>query len=955
MYCLRLLITPLIVWLLNSSLLAQVQETSESQLAEDQIEEIVVLGSLIKRHAVYEGRAPTETLDSETFEATGVAQPVDILSSLTSNTGSFLSTEQNYLQGVSQFSLRGVGLSSTLTLINGRRAGFAPVSNDVGQSFFDINTLPVTLIERVDILRDGASSTYGSQAVAGVANIVTRDSFTGFELSGGFRTSSNQTSDLGFALGFDHPFGNMNLFGTWLKQDENFRTDFDWLVSRAVDPNKDGNIVDGGFDSGRGSPGSFRRAVVHPDGTFSPFETVDGIAPIFADPDCLSGGGYPAGNLCRLDFSDQRTLIAAENRLQLFGSGDIAINDETKMIFELSYSDNKITDRVGNMLLFNGNVENTNGFFIPAQHPFNFWTDPLDDGELVYIPPSQWRPQEHESVSLSYFGRPLGAEANRGEAGEETRRFSAKRLMVGFEKHLTAGWDLEAHLTNAQTSLDVSAERHWIANEFKRVLIEGSWNPFATRLVAPNLITPKTVESDNLPPGLVGRTAANDEETLAEFEGTRIEEALSQQFVGEVIVTSDTYRYGNLGVTWALGTQYRDIQYTYTPDPLNAIGEGPQRFLDFAADSDQSTWAIFVESLLDLGNRAELQLAARREIYDLAGATTDPKIATQIEINPKLSLRASWGSSFQAPSVFQVSGNRSSRTLSDPFRFDHQGVGTCTLNEAGEIETRGDNFATVTQLRGSGLQPQTAQSQNIGFLYRVSRRSALSIDLWALDYRSVIAQGRSFQSILDDDCRDDGIPNAINIQRDSSGQLSAVTTEYENIGVVLTNGIDLNTFYEFLLPVSTLRLSFDATLMNRFDVDINGEGFTNQLGNRNNTNGFAPTPELRFNVGVAWISDPNRVNFRVRYIDAYKNDEVVTEPEVSSWTTTDVNYQYMIEKFLGTETKFSLGVSNIADENPPGLPSGRDGDYEFNLRPGYDGFVHDVRGRTVYLRFDISF
>ena len=85
-----------------------------------------------------------------------------------------------------------MGLSSTLTLINGRRAGFAPVSNDVGQSFFDINTLPVLMIESVEILRDGASATYGSQAVAGVANIVTRKGFTGLEISGGYRAASNR-------------------------------------------------------------------------------------------------------------------------------------------------------------------------------------------------------------------------------------------------------------------------------------------------------------------------------------------------------------------------------------------------------------------------------------------------------------------------------------------------------------------------------------------------------------------------------------------------------------------------------------------------------------------------------------------------------------------------------------------------------------------------------------------
>ena len=169
---------------------AVTNESETSGADEPKIEELVVVGTLIKRSDVYEGRAPIQVLDNELLQSVGASQPVDMLASLTSNTGSYLATQQNYLQGVSQFSLRGVGLSSTLTLLNGRRAGIAPVSNDVGQSFFDINTLPVLMIDRVEILRDGASATYGSQAVAGVANIVTRQDLQGFEVASSYRRAA---------------------------------------------------------------------------------------------------------------------------------------------------------------------------------------------------------------------------------------------------------------------------------------------------------------------------------------------------------------------------------------------------------------------------------------------------------------------------------------------------------------------------------------------------------------------------------------------------------------------------------------------------------------------------------------------------------------------------------------------------------------------------------------------
>ena len=943
-----------VVWL-SAALLGAVPaiagEATDPDAFDPAIEEIVVVGSLIKRPDVHEGRAPIQTLEAEAFDSVGAGQAVDILSSLTANTGSYLATQQNYLQGVSQFSLRGVGLSSTLTLVNGRRAGLAPVSNDAGQSFFDINTLPVLMIERVEILRDGASATYGSQAVAGVANVVTRKGFSGFELAGGYRSATNTAYDLGFAAGLETPRGYISLYGAGLKQDENFRTEFDWMIPRAIDPNGDGDIVEGSFDSGRGSPGSFRRAVAGADGTYFPFQ-VDGVdAPRLPDPHCRAGGGYPSGSLCRMDFSDQRTMIAAEDRVQLFADAEYDLTDAVTLVAEIGHSANDVTDRVGNMLLFNGNVERTNEFFVPANHPFNFWTDPDGDGVLTWVPPDAWAPDMHEAVPLGYFGRPLGAEAFGENSGDERREFENLRLMVGFDVDLPGGWTGSGHLARTRSDLAVTSDRHWIAAEFAAVIVEGLWNPFGTRLTEPDLVTPKTVAGDGLAPALAGKRAFNDPETLARFESQRVESAQSSQNVAELMASGDLFEWRGGPVSLAAGAQYRELHYSFQPDPLNMAGEGPQDIREFPVSADQHVWAVFAEALTQFGDRAEVQFAARHERYDVAGGTTDPKVAAQFFVNERLSLRASWGTSFQAPSVFQVAGNASSRTITDPFRFDGQGVGQCTVDASGNIVNRGDNFALVTFLRGGRLGPQTATSANLGLLLQPWDGAAVSVDYWTLDYRDVIAQGRSFQAIVDDDCRDDGRPNDPRVQRDSSGQLSVVTTEYENVGAVRTEGVDLNSHYEFAAPVGDLRISADATLLTRFDVRFGGAGFSDQLGNRNDSNGFAPTPELRVNLGLSWQRAPHSANLTLRYVDSYKNDEIASLPRIAAWTTLDANYGYQIEDLFGANATIFLGARNLTDEDPPALPSGRDGVHRYNLRPGFDGLVHDIKGRTVYLRF----
>ena len=912
---------------------------------------MVVVGTLIKRKEVFEGRAPVQVLDSELLRSVGASQPVDILSSLTSNTGSYLATQQNYLQGVSQFSLRGVGLSSTLTLINGKRAGFAPVSNDVGQSFFDINTLPVLMIDRVEILRDGASATYGSQAVAGVANIVTRKDMNGVEVAGGYRGARNDAFDLSIASGFDLAHGHVNLYGTWYEQNENFRTEFEWMSPRAIDPNQDGDIVEGSFDSGRGSPGSFRRAVVTQDGSYVPFQIQGLDSPRFPDPDCRLGGGYPSGSLCRMDFSDQRTMIAAEKRSQFFTDFELDVTERLTFSSEIGYSVNQVKDRVGNMLLFSGNVERTNEFFVPSNHPFNFWTDPENDGVLEYVAPENWIPGEHEAVSLGYFGRPIGAEAFGRNSGDELRTFDNLRVTTGLQTQFLNGWSSEAHLTHARSDLSVSSERHWEAAAFARSIINGAWNPFGTRLVNPDLVTPKTPEHDDLDPALVGKRAANDLDVRREFERIRMEYAQSVQNVAEITASGGLFKNRSQPVLVAIGAQVRDLHYSYQPDRLNQAGTGPRELREFPRDADQRVWAVFAESLTFLGDRTELQIAARHANYDQAGKTTDPKVAGQMFLNDSLALRFSFGTSFQSPSVFQVAGNTSARTLTDPFRFDGQGVGQCTIDTTGEIVSRGDNFNSVTVLHGANLTPQTAKSMNVGSLIRPNTRSGISLDFWSLDYRNVIAQGRSFQAIVDDDCRDDGVPNDPRIQRDSSGQLSIVSTVYENVGAVLTQGIDANSYYEVDSAVGDFRITADTTLLTRFDVNSAGEGFVDQLGSRNNTNGFAPTPAVRVNLGLAWRNKRQSANVALRYIDPYKNDEVASQPKIAAWTTLDANYQYLFTDLLRGEVALTFGARNLLDRDPPPLPSGRPGIHRYNLRPAFDGFVHDIKGRTIYLRF----
>jgi len=203
-------------------------------------------GSNIRsRKKDFETPSPVQTLGDKEIKDTGAFQVQDIFKGLTANSGSQIANRQNALQGLSQFSLRGLGIGSTLTLINGRRAGLAPITDSSGQLFTDSNQYPVNMIERVEVLTDGASSTYGSEAVAGVVNIYTRDKFEGFEITAEARTASNDSISLGAAFGVQGDRGGLAVFTNFYTQDGNVRGDFDFIA--------DGNTLDAGtaslFDS----------------------------------------------------------------------------------------------------------------------------------------------------------------------------------------------------------------------------------------------------------------------------------------------------------------------------------------------------------------------------------------------------------------------------------------------------------------------------------------------------------------------------------------------------------------------------------------------------------------------------------------------------------------------------------------------------------------------------------
>ena len=165
-------------------------------LAQDgAVEEVVVTGSRIGRAADFEGPSPITTLGRNDIDNSGYLNLQQLLEKVPSTGNGTFSTRGNNqdstANGAAAVSLRGLGSDATLVLVNGRRVAISSFAEGVTTNFVDVNSIPVTAIERVEVLKDGASAVYGSDAVAGVVNIVLRKNFEGFEFTAGYGDTSN--------------------------------------------------------------------------------------------------------------------------------------------------------------------------------------------------------------------------------------------------------------------------------------------------------------------------------------------------------------------------------------------------------------------------------------------------------------------------------------------------------------------------------------------------------------------------------------------------------------------------------------------------------------------------------------------------------------------------------------------------------------------------------------------
>lgn len=818
---------------------------------------ILVTGSRIRRQSQADLASPLATVGAETIADIGAQNIGEITQTLTINSGAQNNPDaftQGGTTGTSNINLRGLGVASTLILLDGKRQTLSAAPTNDGINFVDTSSLvPLIAVERVEILKDGASSLYGSDAVAGVVNFITRDSYEGVVVSGEY------TEHLGFG---DYSEYNLQAMGGFEAGDFNLVAAISY-VDRSPLTTAERRLSEPADDtSALGNPGAF----------FTPAPT--------PDPDCASAGGIPLGVFCGFDFGEFFNLVPDEQRLTAFVSANADLSDSVRFSTEVTYADNEAVR--GNSPTF----------------PF------LQLGQAI-VP--DFNPNNIFGANVTFFGRAsgTGGEVSSASFESETLRISST-LEGDFDSFLQNGlWNvsmtyadndftamIEDTVTdrfacalrgfnavpafNAATGLDCTAANPFLTANGAVIPADGTFfNPFATALAGG------------------GNTNAALLEYITEFS---VSNRGAELFVVEGYVSGELFDLPSGPVGIALGAQYRDQRISATFDDITSNDGFAFLIGEQAFDGGQDVYAIFGELNVPLLDWAELQLALRFEDYgDEGGDTLDPKIAVLLRPADWISLRGSYSTSFRAPSTFQLQGQ------------------STTLQQVSDPNNGGANaFVAVRAVGNPGLVPEDSTAYNLGFTVEPVFGFEVSADYYNFEFDNAIVQTAP-QSIVNADPNGANIirsPAGTIIQVNNS-YVNAASVATSGVDFSVRYRIDAG--FGTITPSFEGNYVFEYDLQT-----VAGGPVIDGAGNRNFTNFGSPTPELRFNAGLQVEAGAHALNIFGRYIDSYLDDQnggadIDSDFRVDVQYSLAINELFDRDKLI----QLTVGARNVFDQTPP--------------------------------------
>ena len=873
------------------------------------LDTVVVTGSRIKRSDT-ESALPVEIITREEIAKRGVTTAAELVKTLSANTapisdGMSITDGTSGQRGLNAANLRGIGASSTLILLNGRRlANFASPGDSAA---VDLNSIPAGAIERVEVLKDGASAVYGTDAIGGVINFITRKDYQGFEAGLSIADTQHggagkKTLTLSAGVG-DISQDRFNLFGVLDIQnlDALRSTQRDFIAERPLATLLPALMSSNTYPANVDINSAQRRALISA-GLLPAGATRNRFNP--SAPDCNppatvyapQGPGGPLG--CSYDYMEDTEIYPEASKLGFVGRASFALGGEHTAFFETVLTRAESTYRL-------------------SPNPIRLRNLPVSILPLAY----------RNALTNAGFTTFSGIRYRMKEAGNRTHEVTSdgQRYVLGMEG-LLGEWNYDAAYSYSHNEVaDRYVDGYVLFDAFSAGVRAGTINPFGP--------------SSEAGQTLIDSIKIDDEARSSEGTTQGVDFGLSRSLM--------TLGGGDLGL--ALGAEYRKEDQRFTPSTLllsnNIAGDrsssGSTAGIE-ATSEGRNVAGAYAELLAPFSKTLEMGFALRYDHYSGGvGSALNPKISLRWQPMPQWLLRASAGTGFRAPSLDDLYRPTTFGTASS-FLTDPQCVA-----EEGSIDLCTDQWP-VERRSNPDLKPEESRQFSAGVVFSPSARFNASADYWNIRKTDVIST-LGEQIIIEN-------PAAYNgtyIKRDAGGFITNVILAKENQGELRTSGIDLSA-----------QARTEAGSWGTFGVDVSGTyvlEYKRQFGPlesfRSNLGLFLNDQVIqrwRHRISFDWEMDSVALSLSNSYSSSYRDQNTTYDPvtdtplpdrSVKAYSLWDLTGRWQATEKL----RVRGGILNLLDTDPPFS------NQAYFFIAGYDPSYTDPRGRGFYLALDYKF
>jgi len=875
---------------LATSCIIPTQTQAEDTNAPTQLKPTVVTGSLIPTFETITA-APVDVYTIEQIEKTGVDSVSQLIQRLPAISGnsSFGDSRGNGGDGSAAVGLRNIPLG-TLVLINGRR--IAPNQLPLAGNT-DINAIPLAAIDRIEVLKDGASAIYGADALAGVVNVILKKDYNGSEFSARYGNTTDKDAGeqtYSFVTGTTSEKGALLIGGSYYQNNALMSND------RNVSRVNIHNANDFAFGtSGTGNPGRIGSGELGTDGAGLFYTGAPGTTPTspadFRDFN-------PATD--RFVFSKYTPAYVPTEKWYVFGNGSYKLieNDLLEFFAETAYSRTERQNQFapGPLVTVGGASTAPGNYTIPANNPYNPFGTPID----------------------TWFYRPV-------ELGPRTEENTADifRAVAGFRGKIPSTpieWELGAFYSE-----DDRFHRfgHDINGAALLTAIDSTnpataFNPFGNR--------------------------ANNAQVLKAIDLTIFDRAFSTLAGFDGLVRADIYDLPGGTLRGALGGGMHVETADYQPDSAYQFGtftgnsqqpwKGDRRVDDVFAEVGIPVFGKdFTAPLL---HKFEITAAGRWDHYTDFGDTENPKVGFRYQPfeNESVTFRGSYGTSFQAAPLADLSQNF--------LNFPQVSVPAHSPNgfaygNAGQI----DQLQLGSRVIGNpGLKPQESDNYTVGIVLTPPevKNLLVSVDYYRLEMKNIVFNDPQFIIHFNPGDIDPATGNPY-LTVDANGNLISQEVPFLNLAAIETDGFDIGSSYGLPLDyLGKLTFNLDANYVLHWKRQASpGGGFESLLGRFSDDSAeFGAMPRIKGSVGFVWEWKDFAFGTTARYVGDYRDD--VTSHDVGDYWAIDMQWSYYWRKM---DAKFTFGINDINDAGPPKAYAA--------FADFYARDLYDIRQRMYYV------